>query len=55
MGLDCAKDLPTDAGTAEMAAIANAKATVILDAAFGALQFGRDLLNDIFGFCIAVA
>jgi len=28
--LDCAKELPTDAGTVEMAAIANAKASVIL-------------------------
>jgi hypothetical protein len=30
VGLDCAKELQTDAGTAEMAAIANAKAVVIL-------------------------
>ena len=30
MGLDCAKELPTDAGTVETAAIANAKASVIL-------------------------
>jgi hypothetical protein len=30
VGVDCAKECPTDAGTAEMAAIANAKARVIL-------------------------
>jgi hypothetical protein len=30
VGLDCAKELPTDSGTVEMAAIANAKASVIL-------------------------
>jgi hypothetical protein len=30
LGFDCATELPTDAGTAVMAAIANARARVIL-------------------------